>query len=53
MYEVIQFAGQYNQDEIARFNTYKDASKYVEENYTPNDVSFFKIDITHNGSTEF
>ncbi len=52
-YEVLEHAGMYNEHEIANFPTLKEAKEFVDSNYTKDEISELRVDITCNHSTEY
>lgn len=53
MYEVIEFAGMNNENQVDEFPTLAEARKYVKEMYDKEEIESMPVDITFNGSTEY
>jgi len=53
MYEVIEFAGMFNQNPVDEFPNFKEARDYVKEMYSLEEIEGMPVDITFNGSTEY
>lgn len=52
-WEVLEYAGLDNEEVVQNCASYKEAKKYVRDNYTNEEQKELSIDITRNRSTEY